>query len=290
MKKITLLLFAIALIVSYSLTAQVAINADGSNSEGSAMLDVKSNNKGFLPPRMTKAERDAISSPVDGLVIFNTTSNCLNFYSWGFWYETCGTPDVTTVHNPTTNKTWMDRNLGASQVATSSTDAAAYGYLYQWGRATEGHQIRTGGGILTNASTAVPNDGNSWDGLFILETITPYDWLIPQEDALWQGESGTNNPCPKGFRIPTVGEWDAERLSWSTNNAAGAYNSPLKIVAGGYRSLINGTVYADGVHGVYWSRTVSGTDAYALEFSITGSATMDSNNRANGFSIRCIKD
>jgi hypothetical protein len=37
----------------------------------------------------------------------------------------------------------MDRNLGASQVATSSTDPASYGDLYQWGRPADGHQIRT---------------------------------------------------------------------------------------------------------------------------------------------------
>lgn len=41
---------------------------------------------------------------------------------------------VVDVTNPTTGKTWMDRNLGASQAATSSTDDLAYGDLYQWGR------------------------------------------------------------------------------------------------------------------------------------------------------------
>ncbi|MCX8486231.1 MAG: hypothetical protein ORN53_03470, partial [Crocinitomicaceae bacterium] len=43
-----------------------------------------------------------------------------------------------TVISPYTAKVWMDRNLGASQVATSSNDAASYGDLYQWGRATDG--------------------------------------------------------------------------------------------------------------------------------------------------------
>ncbi|MDO5968527.1 hypothetical protein Q4Q35_01790, partial [Flavivirga aquimarina] len=42
-----------------------------------------------------------------------------------------------------TGKIWMDRNLGASQVATSSNDADAYGDLYQWGRAADGHESRT---------------------------------------------------------------------------------------------------------------------------------------------------
>jgi hypothetical protein len=44
---------------------------------------------------------------------------------------------------------WMDRNLGASRVATSSTDSEAYGDLYQWGRGTDGHEKRDSGTTLT---------------------------------------------------------------------------------------------------------------------------------------------
>jgi hypothetical protein len=58
----------------------------------------------------------------------------LNFL---FLTSTCALNAQTTivdVTNPTTGATWMDRNLGATQVATSSTDAAAYGDLYQWCR------------------------------------------------------------------------------------------------------------------------------------------------------------
>lgn len=46
-----------------------------------AMLDVVSNNKGFLPPRMSAAARDSIVSPAAGLIIYCTTSNCLNFFN-----------------------------------------------------------------------------------------------------------------------------------------------------------------------------------------------------------------
>jgi hypothetical protein len=50
-----------------------------------AMLDVSSTTKGFLPPRMTTAQRDAISSPPAGLVIYNTSTNALNFYNGSAW-------------------------------------------------------------------------------------------------------------------------------------------------------------------------------------------------------------
>lgn len=74
MINVKLLFLAITLIASYTLTAQFAINTDGSNANGSAILDVKSTEKGFLPPRMTGAERIAINTPVAGLVIWCT--NC----------------------------------------------------------------------------------------------------------------------------------------------------------------------------------------------------------------------
>lgn len=63
----------------------------------SAMLDVVSSNKGFLPPRMTTAQRDGIVSPAVGLVIYNTSTNCLNFYNGTEWYSTCGAPATPTV-------------------------------------------------------------------------------------------------------------------------------------------------------------------------------------------------
>jgi hypothetical protein len=49
------------------------------------------------------------------------------------------------VLSPDTGRVWLDRNLGARQVCTSSTDAACYGDLYQWGRAKDGHESRTSG-------------------------------------------------------------------------------------------------------------------------------------------------
>lgn len=51
----------------------------------SAKLDITSTEQGFLPPRMTTAQRDAISSPAGWLVIYNTTTKVLNFYNWTTW-------------------------------------------------------------------------------------------------------------------------------------------------------------------------------------------------------------
>ena len=200
-----------------------------------------------------------------------------------------GTPPTPNVTNPTTGKIWMDRNLGASQVATSSTDANAYGDLYQWGRAADGHESRTSATTSTNATSAVPNDGNAWDGFFITEVSSPYDWLTPQDDNLWQGVSGTNNPCPSGYRLPTEAEWEAERTSWSSNNAAGAFASPLKLPVAGLRDSSDGSLFDVGSGGNYWSSAVGGANSRYLYFN-GSDAGVSSNGRASGFSVRCLKD
>ncbi|MCP3999390.1 MAG: hypothetical protein GY727_00550, partial [Gammaproteobacteria bacterium] len=57
----------------------------------SAKLEVTSTDKGFLPPRMTETQRDAISSPIAGLQIFNSTTNEPNYFNGSIWVHFNGT-------------------------------------------------------------------------------------------------------------------------------------------------------------------------------------------------------
>ncbi len=190
------------------------------------------------------------------------------------------------VLNATTGKIWMDRNLGASQVATSSTDHLAYGDLFQWGRGDDGHQNRSIASVSGQSSLTTPTGGQA--GKFLHGFSNWYNGSNPND--LWQGVSGTNNPCPSGYRLPTNAEWTAERLSWAPNiNAAGAFASPLKLPVAGYRIFSTGSLVNVGSYGNYWSSTVSGTFARYLHFS-SSTADMHSNYWAYGFSVRCIKD
>jgi len=195
-----------------------------------------------------------------------------------------GAAAVVDVTNPTTGRIWMDRNLGASQVATSSTDVNSYGDLYQWGRPADGHQCRTSATTSTLSSIDQPAHGN-----FILAPTAPKDWRSPQNVNLWQGVNGVNNPCPIGYRLPTDPELEAERLSWSLNTSVGAFASPLKLPLAGGRYENNGFLYYVGASGNYWSSTVSGTYSSRLYF---GSSTADMSTvaRAFGISVRCLKD
>jgi uncharacterized protein (TIGR02145 family) len=192
---------------------------------------------------------------------------------------------VVNVTNPRTGRVWMDRNLGASRAATSSTDTQAYGDLYQWGRAADGHQKRNSPTTTTRSNSDQPGHGS-----FILSNSgANWDWRSPQNNNLWQGVNGINNPCPVGYRLPTEAEWNAERQSWSSNNASGAFASPLKLPLAGGRFNGSGSLFDVGSHGVYWSGSVSGADARYLGFS-SSLAGMFSNDRARGYSVRCLRD
>lgn len=50
-----------------------------------SLLDIRSTTKGVLLPRMTSTQRDAITSPPTGLLIFNTTTGLYNTYTGGMW-------------------------------------------------------------------------------------------------------------------------------------------------------------------------------------------------------------
>ena len=285
MKKVLLSVAIIA--TSFTGIAQVGIGT--TDPHVSAALEVKSTTLGFLPPRMTDVQMEAIVSPVEGLVVYCTdcVPKGLYFHNGvGFLDVVNQVPSGVSFVTSETGRIWMDRNLGATQVATSSTDAASYGDLYQWGRDTDGHQIAGNGPNIpvsgTTPNTASTNPGH---GDFI---ITNSDWLTNSDPTLWQGVDGVNNPCPNGFRLPTEDEWLTEFFTWNPFTDVGAINSPLALPLGGNRSDADGSLNDVGGSGYYWSSTtISSTSRYLL---IGGSLNTSTLVRARGASIRCIKD
>ncbi len=200
-----------------------------------------------------------------------------------------------------TGAEWMDRNLGAAKVPTSSFDPDGFGYLYQWGRGSDGHQVRTSATTTTLSSTDTPGHGD----FIIITSAGTFDWRNPQNDQLWQGVTGINNPCPAGLRLPTRTEWEAEIATWDDGNGnngpAAAFASPLKLGAGGSRSYSTGapitnvsTALGNG-SGSYWTSTlykpVSGHQSYYLGVRSDFNYSIISYTRhAIGMEVRCVVD
>jgi hypothetical protein len=79
--------------INFMIGGTTALHINNSRSIGigttspnaSALLDVSSTTKGFLPPRMTNAQMVAIATPAAGLVVYDTTNNKLNVYDGTNW-------------------------------------------------------------------------------------------------------------------------------------------------------------------------------------------------------------
>ena len=196
-------------------------------------------------------------------------------------------------------QTWMDRNLGARRVATALNDVLSYGNHYQWGRPADGHEISVWDGATTTSgrgfanatalgalsATTTPGHPN-----FILATASPFDWLATQADPdRWA--TANQGPCPAGYHVPTITEWNTADTFGAWNNNTDTFNSNLKLPSAGIRDRFNGLLHGQGTVGTYWSSTVSGsgTNARFLSFSSTAAITF-SNSRAYGLTVRCLKD
>ena len=353
----------------------------------SAALDITSSNSGLILPRV--ANTAAVTTPVNGMIIYDLSQNCFVGYANGAWTDcfSGGSPIITSLDNcasPTTvgslqnataasgvsftinysggngrpysgetvNSTgvtgvtatltagtlatgtgsvtynitgtptstgtasfaislggqmctvdltvlaenevigiaggiWYNRNVGATQVATSETDVASYGDLYQWGRASDGHESRTSATTTIQSSTDTPGHGD-----FITDSTLPYDWRNPKNHGLWQGGAGVNNPCPSGYRLATSAEWYEEMSAWPDMSASSAFNSPLKISRAGRRWTGTGVLYNVGTEGQYWTSTISPNNTYGTSFVrlINTTGTVNDGKRSSGLSVRCHKN
>jgi uncharacterized protein (TIGR02145 family) len=194
-----------------------------------------------------------------------------------------------------TGRVWLDRNLGASRVATSSTDTQAYGDYYQWGRPADGHQTKyltnnnSTGFTNTRSATAVPSTD-----LWIAPNDGSDDWLITADNTLWVGANPASNPCPAGFRIPTLTEWQAEQTRFASNNASGAFNYSLKLTMPGWLEGFSSSgagFIATGGGGFYLTQTAN-TSGSVQYFGInSGNVWTDTNLfKRQGLSVRCIQN
>jgi hypothetical protein len=199
------------------------------------------------------------------------------------------------INSSETGSRWLDRNLGAPNTPTAYNDYANLGDLFQWGRAADGHQlvVRTadtdnafhGASSAVNASVSDLSSTDTPLGHgFILSSADPFDWRSSINNNLWQGVNGTNNPCPPGWRIPTIDEWKAEKLvdDQSSNFVKlNLTNTGLRYPDAGNFSATNGS-------GRYWSSTVDAS----LVSSVTSDGTLyiSSDYRGSALACRCIKD
>ena len=199
-----------------------------------------------------------------------------------------------------------------------------YGKLYQWGRKYgQGYDGYFYGGDLGQmySDTSVPSiasgpvslsvgQSESNSNKFYYNSSSPYDWVTPQNGALWNSGTEDNpvkteyDPCPEGWRVPTYSELNnliSNFSTWITNDGQRGYwfsgsksysesVSRVFFPAAGSRSGYDAECDSrDGI-GSYWSSNPDGSYAYHIYFLGSRVAIYSSYHHSYGLSVRCVKD
>jgi uncharacterized protein (TIGR02145 family) len=281
MKKLFILF---AIFTTFATKAQsVGINADGSAANASAMLDVGSTTKGFLPPRMTTTERDLIASPATGLVLFNTTTNGLEIKSSTGWISLKASSDAAFL--PTIvigTQQWMEKNLDVvtyrnGDVIPQVTNATA------WAALTTGAWCYYNNDV---ANGAIYGKLYNWYAVNDTRGLAPTGWHVPN-DAEWTILTDKlGGASVAGGKMKSVGT-----TRWTTPNTSATNESGFTGLSGGSRDS-NGVNYDVNREGFWWSSSEGGTTyAYVRElFYNYGDANTYNSNKRSGFSVRCLRD
>ncbi len=252
--------------------AQVTIGSDVVP-DASAMLDVVSTNKGFLPPRMTTAQRDAIVSPAVGLVIYNTSTNCLNFYNGTGWYSSCGSPAFPLVSaldcSGATHNGTLKQGIAASGVSSAIAYTGGNGFTYALQTVTStgvtgltatlsAGTLASGAGTLTYTISGTPASAGTasfalnvgGQNCSFTRTVVP-PFTIPASITLNQNQ-----------RYFVASAYDVDYLPYTTPTVAA---STATLAAGGGNEAV--TVNVQG------SITTTGV-TISIPVTATGSATL----------------
>ena len=202
------------------------------------------------------------------------------------------------VISPYTAKTWLDRNLGASQVCTALDDTTCYGDYYQWGRNSDGHE-KVDSTSIEGQALAVSNAGiNLIDADYAdhedWASLTDFDGNLRVDQ--WSSTDATS-VCPSGYRVPTITELRDETVdsSAATSNNTDAFNNFLKLPSSGWRFAAGGLVEEINTVGSLWSSSsTTGTYAYTYKsFMMSyGMSFVEITDRARerAAAVRCIKN
>lgn len=201
----------------------------------------------------------------------------------------------------------MDRNLGATSATPG--DVGALGLLYQWGRKDPflaSSSISSNQEALSTGKWYTASSGNQSK---CEENPTTFYTGMDLSDGSWSSEKSPYDPCPVGWRVPDGGEtglWatalgtaESYKIEYdSTNqgiNFSGEFGEDQMIwySESGYRKSNSGVLGSVGSSGYFWSCSPaegSFSPAYYLYIS-NGSVTQsNSNGRAYGYSVRCVRE
>jgi hypothetical protein len=230
-----------------------------------------------------------VSTGDPGPVAGSTGTVSFNYQNQAVTYKTVRAAD---------GKIWIQQNLGSPRVAVNSIDEASFGHLFQWGRWDDGHQLLNSSTIVGNSSLQNPSQIASGNPAFIKNQVLNSAWWgVGLSTDTWSGNMPTSvngkSPCAAlgaGWRMPTAAEWQNVINQEGISDTYNAFQSNLKLPAGGARFFNNGNVHVNGDIGYFWTSTADGNKAKAVFIDNAYGLFISPTERGNGYPCRCLKD
>ena len=248
----------------------------------SAVLDVTSTTGGFLPPRMTAAQRIAIATPAEGLLVFQTDAKAGFYYiKNGAWTGLDDAPKYPAL--TICSQEWMDKNLDVTHYQNG--DPIPYvPNPTEWAALTTGAWCY----FWNNPAMSTPTVGKlyNWYAVNDPRGLAPAGWHIPSGNEWFTMTTCLGGAAIAGSAMKVIGDFQ-----WGSGNGASTNSSGFSALPGGYRTQ-TGTFPGTMTFGNFWlSQQQNATIASAAFLTNSSqSASIGGADKKSGFSVRCIRD
>jgi len=291
LKELVIIISSMVIMSAQMNGQNVGIGANTFTTDNSALLELQSTNSGLLLPRMTTAQRDAITNTATVTVTVNTftcgtstvtydgvTYNTVQIGNQCWFKENLRTTkynDGTSITNVTDNATWTSTTSGAYCCYSNNTsNCTTYGALYNW------YAVNTG--KLCPSGWHVPSDAE-WT------TLTNY---LSANSTYWCG----SNSSYIAKSLASTTSWNSSTTTCAVGNNLSANNSTgFSALPGGSRTYDGGSFNDLGNYGYWWSSTEGdGSTAWYrylyYHYAVVASDYYLFGSKRNGFSVRCLRD
>ena len=302
-KALLFLVFVFSLCASFAQSVGIGT----STPDASAQLDVSASNKGFLPPRMSTLQRDAIQNPAPGLQVYNITTDCLEIFSKGKWYAIFCAPASPAAPDSLRDidgnsygivkicdQTWMQKNLNVSRYRNGDI-------IPQVSNPSDWASLTTGAWCWYNNDSAtygsVYGRLYNWYAVNDPRGLAPEGWHV-SSDGEWNVlvkclDTNADTSSIGGFQNTIAGGAlkEAGTSHWLSPNTGANNSSGFTALPGGSRGNDGGFYYA-AQNGKWWTSTKNDNENSRYRFLnyINIEILRASYQKFLGFSVRCVKD